>query len=86
MAGIAAGSVTAADGTHDSRIALMKQIGGSAGALAAIAKGTKPYDAEAVKTALTTIATTAKGLPRSVQAGQRYERSRGQPEGLGKHG
>ncbi|MGO7975682.1 cytochrome c [Rhizobium ruizarguesonis] len=69
MAGIAAGSVTAADGAHDSRIALMKQIGGSAGALAAIAKGTKPYDAEAVKTALTTIATTAKVFPDQFKPG-----------------
>ncbi|MGO7588150.1 c-type cytochrome [Rhizobium leguminosarum] len=69
MAGIALGSVTAADGTHDSRIALMKQIGGSAGALAAIAKGTKPYDAEAVKAALTTIAATAKVFPDQFKPG-----------------
>ncbi|MBX4993677.1 cytochrome c556 [Rhizobium binae] len=69
MAGIAFGSVTAADGTHDSRIALMKQIGGSAGALAAIAKGTKPYDAEAVKAALTTIATSAKVFPDQFKPG-----------------
>ncbi|MGO4483982.1 c-type cytochrome [Rhizobium pisi] len=69
MAGMAVGSVTAADGTHDSRVALMKQIGGSAGALAAIAKGTKPYDAEAVKTALTTIAATAKGFPDQFKPG-----------------
>ncbi|EJZ20651.1 cytochrome c [Rhizobium sp. Pop5] len=69
MAGMAFGSVTAADGTHDSRVALMKQVGGSAGALAAIAKGTKPYDAEAVKTALTTIAATAKVFPDQFKAG-----------------
>ncbi|ANL39722.1 cytochrome c-556 protein [Rhizobium phaseoli] len=69
MAGIAFGSVTAADGTHDSRIALMKKIGGSAGALAAIAKGEKPYDAETVKTALTTIAATAKVFPDQFKPG-----------------
>ncbi|UVD57803.1 cytochrome c [Rhizobium sp. Pop5] len=69
MAGMAFGSVTAADGTHDLRVALMKQVGGSAGALAAIAKGTKPYDAEAVKTALTTIAATAKVFPDQFKAG-----------------
>lgn len=63
MAGVAFGSVIAADGTHDSRIAMMKKIGGAAGSLAAIAKGSKPYDADAVKTALTTIAETAKAFP-----------------------
>ena len=69
MAGIAFGSVAAADGTHDSRIALMKKIGGSAGAMAAIAKGEKPYDAETVKTALTTIAATAKVFPDQFKPG-----------------
>lgn len=63
MAGIALGAVNAADGTHDSRVALMKRIGGSTGALSAIAKGEKPYDAEAVKVALTTIAATSKVFP-----------------------
>ncbi len=63
LAGMAFGSVVAADGTHDSRIAMMKKIGGAAGALGAIAKGSKPYDADAVKTALTTIAETAKAFP-----------------------
>lgn len=69
MAGMAFGSVTAAEGTHDSRAALMKKIGGSAGALAGIAKGEKPYDAEAVKAALTTIATTAKVFPDQFKSG-----------------
>jgi cytochrome c556 len=63
LAGMAFGSVLAADGTHDSRIAMMKKIGGAAGSLAGIAKGTKPYDADAVKTALTTISETAKAFP-----------------------
>jgi cytochrome c556 len=63
LAGLAFGSVIAADGTHDSRIGMMKKIGGAAGTLAGIAKGTKPYDADAVKTALTTIAETAKAFP-----------------------
>jgi len=69
IAGVAFGVAFAADGTHDSRVGAMKQIGGAAGSLAAIAKGTKPYDAEAVKTALTTIATTAKAFPDQFQAG-----------------
>jgi cytochrome c556 len=63
MAGVAFGSVLAAEGTHDSRVAMMKKIGGAAGALGAIAKGDKPYDADAVKTALTTLAETAKAFP-----------------------
>jgi cytochrome c556 len=63
LAGMAFGSVIAADGTHDSRIAMMKKVGGAAGTLGAIAKGTKPYDADAVKVALTTIAETAKAFP-----------------------
>jgi cytochrome c556 len=63
FAGAAFGSVAAADGTHDSRVAMMKKIGGAAGALGGIAKGDKPYDAEAVKAALTTIAETSKAFP-----------------------
>lgn len=63
LAGVAFGSVVAADGTHDSRVALMKKNGAAAGSLGAIAKGDKPYDADVVKTALTTIAETAKVFP-----------------------
>ena len=63
LASIALGSVVAADGTHDSRIGMMKKIGGATGALGAIAKGDKPYDADIVKTSLTTIAETAKAFP-----------------------
>ena len=42
---------------------MMKQIGGSLGALSGIAKGEKPYDAEVVKTSLTTISTNIKAFP-----------------------
>ena len=63
LAGIALGSVVAADGTHDSRIGMMKKIGGATGALGAIAKGDKPYDADIVKASLSTIAETAKTFP-----------------------
>ena len=63
FAGVAFGSVIAADGTHDSRIAVMKKVGGAAGALGAIAKGDKPYDADVVKAALQTIAENAKAFP-----------------------
>ncbi len=64
VAGMGMTSVIAADqGTHDARVAMMKKIGGATGALAGIAKGEKPYDAEAVKAALTTISETAKAFP-----------------------
>lgn len=64
VAGMGVTSVIAADqGTHDARVAMMKKIGGATGALAGIAKGEKPYDAEAVKAALTTISETAKAFP-----------------------
>jgi cytochrome c556 len=70
IAGMAFGSVMAADdGTHEAREGMMKKIGGAAGALAGIAKGAKPYDAAAVKTALTTIAETAKLFPDQFKPG-----------------
>jgi len=48
---------------------LMKENGQSAGALGAIAKGEKPYDATVVKTALTTISTNIKAFPEQFPAG-----------------
>jgi cytochrome c556 len=42
---------------------MMKQIGGSMASLAGIAKGEKPYDADVVRTALTTIGTDIKAFP-----------------------
>jgi len=42
---------------------LMKGIGQSVGTLGGIAKGEKPYDAEAVRTALTTIKTNIQAFP-----------------------
>ena len=47
----------------------MKAIGKSMGALGAIAKGEKPYDAEVVKAALQTISTDAKAIPNQFPAG-----------------
>ncbi|MBW9053698.1 c-type cytochrome [Rhizobium mesosinicum] len=78
--GVAFGPVVAADGTHDARIGMMKQIGGAAGSLAAIAKGTKPYDAEAVKTAVTTIAQTAKAFPEQFKPGTETGDSEASPK------
>ncbi|MET3857362.1 MULTISPECIES: cytochrome c [unclassified Rhizobium] len=69
VAGMAATAVFAQDGTHEAREAMMKKIGGSVGAMTAIAKGEKPYDAEAVKAALTTISETAKAFPDQFKPG-----------------
>lgn len=70
IAGLAFGSAFAADdGTHEARAGMMKKIAGAAGTLAGIAKGSKPYDAVAVKAALTTIAETAKAFPDQFKPG-----------------
>ena len=52
---IGATAVVSAENQHENREATMKKIGGAMGGLAAIAKGEKEYDAEVVKTSLTTI-------------------------------
>ena len=65
---LCAGAVYAA-GEVEKREGMMKQIGGSMGALAAISKGQKPFDAEAVKAAVTTISTNAKAFPEQFPAG-----------------
>lgn len=59
---LCAGAVSAA-GEVEKREGMMKQIGGAMGALSAIAKGTKPFDAAAVQAAVTTISTNAKAFP-----------------------
>jgi cytochrome c556 len=60
---IGATSVVSAENQHENREAAMKKIGGAMGALAAIAKGQKDYDAEVVKTSLGTINATIKVFP-----------------------
>ncbi len=65
---LCAGAVSAA-GEVEKREGMMKQIGGAMGALNAIAKGQKPFDAETVKTAVTTISTNAKAFPDQFPAG-----------------
>lgn len=47
----------------------MKKVGGAMGTLGGIAKGEKPYDAEAVKAALTTLAEVGKTFPDHFPAG-----------------
>ncbi len=65
---LCAGAVSAA-GEVEKREGLMKGIGGAMGALGAIAKGEKPYDAETVKTAITTISANSKAFPDQFPAG-----------------
>ena len=62
-------STAFATGTKDEREAIMKKIGGATGAIAAIAKGEKPYDADVLKTALSTISENAKIFPDQFPAG-----------------
>jgi len=61
--GLAVGAVTAADEPQVVRQGLMKKVGGAMGALAAIGKGEKPYDAAIVTASLTTISESAKAFP-----------------------
>lgn len=60
---IGATAVVSAENQHDSREAAMKKVGGAMGGLAAIAKGEKDYDAEVIKTSLTTIKETITVFP-----------------------
>ena len=66
---LGAAAAIAADEPQAVRQAQMKQIGASVGALGAIAKGEKPYDADTVKKALSTIAADAKDFPNHFPAG-----------------
>lgn len=63
LVAFAAGGVTAAEQPIEAREGMMKNIARSIGALGAIAKGEKPYDAEVVKTSLSTISTNIKSFP-----------------------
>ena len=69
LAIIGAGAVFAADEPQVVRQDMMKKVGGAMGALAGIAKGEKPYDAEIVKASLTTMSEVAKAFPDQFPAG-----------------
>ena len=69
LAALGAGVVTAADEPQVVRQEMMKKVGGAMGALAGIAKGEKPYDAEVVKASLTTMSEVAKAFPDQFPAG-----------------
>ncbi len=69
LAVMGAGAVVAADEPQVVRQEMMKKVGRAMGALAGIAKGEKPYDAEVVKTALTTIDQVSLTFPDYFPAG-----------------
>jgi len=69
LAVIGVGVVAAADEPQVVRQGMMKKMGGAAGALAGIAKGEKPYDAEIVKASLSTMVEVAKTFPDQFPAG-----------------
>jgi len=63
------GAAIAADEPQVVRQEMMKKVGGAMGAMGAIAKGEKPFDAATVKTSLETIAEVAKAFPDQFPAG-----------------
>ncbi len=69
LAAIGASAVVAADEPQVVRQGMMKKVGGAMGALAGIAKGEKPYDAEIVKASLTTMSEVAKAFPEQFPVG-----------------
>lgn len=69
LAVLGASTVVAADEPQVVRQQMMKKIGGAMGALAGIAKGEKPYDAEVVKASLATMTEVTKTFPDQFPAG-----------------
>jgi cytochrome c556 len=72
--------VVSAAGMGEPREAAMKKIGGAMGGLAAIAKGEKPYDAETVKSSLTTISETIKVFPTHFPPGSEKDSDEASPK------
>lgn len=73
-------AVVSAAGMGEPREAAMKKIGGAMGGLGAIAKGEKPYDAEAVKASLATISETIKVFPTYFPAGSEKDSDEASPK------
>lgn len=69
VAVLAAGAAIAADEPQVVRQEMMKKVGGAMGAIAAMAKGEKAYDAEVVRASLTTMSEVAKAFPDQFPAG-----------------
>lgn len=69
LAVLGASAVVAAEEPQVARQQMMKKVGGAMGALAGIAKGEKPYDAETVKTSLATMSDVSKTFADQFPAG-----------------
>lgn len=69
IAVFAAGVAVAADEPQVVRQEMMKKVGGAMGAIGAMAKGEKPYDAEVIKASLATMAEVSKAFPDQFPAG-----------------
>ena len=73
-------AVISAENQHENREATMKKIGGAMGALAGIAKGQAAYDAEVVKTALTTMKESITVFPTYFPAGSEKDDDESSPK------
>lgn len=69
LAVLGASAVVAAEEPQVARQQMMKKVGGAMGALAGIAKGEKPYDAEIVKASLATMSDVSKTFADQFPAG-----------------
>lgn len=69
VTGLGLTAAIAADEPQVVRQEMMKKVGGAMGAIGAIVKGEKPFDAEVVKASLTTMAEAGKDFPNHFPAG-----------------
>ena len=69
VTGLGLTAATAADEPQVVRQEMMKKVGGAMGAIGAIVKGEKPFDAEVVKASLTTMVEVSKDFPNHFPAG-----------------
>ena len=69
VTGLGLTAAIAADEPQVVRQEMMKKVGGAMGAIGAIVKGEKPFDAEVVKASLSTMAEVGKDFPNHFPAG-----------------
>ena len=69
VTGLGLTAAIAADEPQVVRQEMMKKVGGAMGAIGAIVKGEKPFDAEVVKASLTTMVDVSKDFPNHFPAG-----------------
>lgn len=77
---LGATTVVSAESQADNREATMKKVGRSMGGLAAIAKGEKEYDADVVKTSLTTIKESITVFPTYFPEGSEKDSEEASPK------